>query len=68
MRTHGKKYRDAAKVRELGVGYQPRQALEAVKKAVRPGVRGRELYDISCEVFEAAGIPTQRSKAEGTIL
>jgi len=33
MRTHGKKYREAAKVREPGVGYQPRQALEAIKKA-----------------------------------
>ena len=32
MRTHGKKYREAAKLREPGVGYQPRQALEAVKK------------------------------------
>ena len=32
MRTHGKKYREAAKAREPGVGYQPRQALEAVKK------------------------------------
>jgi len=32
MRTHGKKYREAAKLREHGVGYQPRQALEAVKR------------------------------------
>ena len=44
------------------------EALENVKKAVRPGIRGRELYDISCEVFEAAGLPTQRSKEEGAIL
>ena len=44
------------------------EALEAVKKAVRPGIRGRELYDISCEVFEAAGIATQRTKEEGAIL
>lgn len=45
-----------------------REALTEVTAAVRPGVRGRELYDISCDVFERAGIPTQRSKEEGTIL
>jgi Xaa-Pro aminopeptidase len=44
------------------------EALEAVKKSVRPGIRGRELYDISCEPFEAAGLPTQRTKKEGEIL
>jgi Xaa-Pro aminopeptidase len=44
------------------------EALEAVKKAVRPGIRGRELFDVSCEVFEAAGIPTQRTKEDGAIL
>ena len=44
------------------------EALENVKKAVRPGIRGRELFDISCEPFEAAGLPTQRTKEEGTIL
>ncbi len=32
MRTHGKKYKKAAEGRELGKAYQPRQALEAVKK------------------------------------
>ena len=45
-----------------------RASLEAVEAAVRPGITGRELYDISCEPFEAAGLPTQRSKPEGTIL
>ena len=44
------------------------EALDAVKAAARPGVTGRELYDISCEVFEAAGHPTQRTKAEGESL
>lgn len=33
MRTHGKKFNEAAKRRELGVGYQPRQAIEIVKSA-----------------------------------
>ena len=45
-----------------------REALEAVKKAVRPGISGRELYDISCEPFEGAGLPTQRTKEDGAIL
>jgi Xaa-Pro aminopeptidase len=30
--------------------------------AVRPGVAGLELYDLVCEIFEAAGHPTQRTK------
>jgi large subunit ribosomal protein L1 len=33
MRQHGKKYQAAAARRELGVQYQPRQALEMVKQA-----------------------------------
>jgi len=31
-------------------------------------VRGVELYDLACDVFEAAGHPTQRTKAPGEIL
>lgn len=38
-----------------------RQALESAREAVRPGVSGRELYDITCDVFEAAGFRTQRT-------
>ncbi|HEY3944831.1 MAG TPA: M24 family metallopeptidase [Solirubrobacteraceae bacterium] len=30
--------------------------------AVRPGVAGVELYELVCEIFEAAGHPTQRTK------
>jgi Xaa-Pro aminopeptidase len=41
------------------------EALEAVKAAARPGVTGKELYDIACDIFEAAGHPTQRTKPEG---
>ena len=44
------------------------EALENVKAAARPGVTGRELYDIACDVFEAAGHPTQRTKPEGETL
>jgi Xaa-Pro aminopeptidase len=36
--------------------------------AVRPGVAGVELYGIACDVFEAAGHPTQRTKAPGETL
>jgi Xaa-Pro aminopeptidase len=41
------------------------EALERSLAAARPGVRGRELYDLACDVFEAAGHPTQRTKAAG---
>src|SRR4051812_41381829 len=44
------------------------EALELTREAVRPGAHGREIYDIACEVYEKAGIPTQRTKAEGQIL
>ena len=36
-------------------------ALERARKAVRPGVLGRELHAIVCDVFEAAGHRTQRT-------
>ena len=45
-----------------------KDALDAVVADVRPGVTGRALFDRCCDVFEAAGVPTQRSKAEGTLL
>jgi Xaa-Pro aminopeptidase len=43
-------------------------ALEAVKAAARPGVTGKDLYDIACDIFEAAGHQTQRTKPEGEAL
>jgi len=36
--------------------------------AVRAGVTGEELHGLACEVFEAAGQPTQRNKASGETL
>jgi Xaa-Pro aminopeptidase len=36
--------------------------------AVRPGITGVELYGIACDVFEAAGHPTARTKAAGETL
>ncbi|MEA2331642.1 MAG: Xaa-Pro aminopeptidase [Thermoleophilaceae bacterium] len=43
-------------------------ALEGVYAVLRPGVTGQELYAAACEVFEEAGEPTQRTKAEGELL
>jgi Xaa-Pro aminopeptidase len=44
------------------------EALRRSLDAARPGVPGRALYDIACDVFEAAGHPTQRTKAPGETL
>jgi Xaa-Pro aminopeptidase len=44
------------------------EALRQSIAAVRPGVAGRALYDIACDVFEAAGHPTQRTKPPGESL
>jgi Xaa-Pro aminopeptidase len=41
------------------------EALERATAAVRPGVTGIAVYDIACDVFEAAGHPTQRTKTPG---
>jgi Xaa-Pro aminopeptidase len=38
-----------------------RAALEEARAAVRPGVTGRELYEATCDLFEAAGWATQRT-------
>jgi Xaa-Pro aminopeptidase len=38
-----------------------REALDQAKASVRPGVTGRELFDATCELFETAGYPTQRT-------
>ncbi len=38
-----------------------RVALDDARAAIRPGVTGRELYDATCERFEAAGFRTQRT-------
>jgi len=38
-----------------------REVLEAARDAVRPGITGRELHARACDLFEAAGHPTQRT-------
>jgi Xaa-Pro aminopeptidase len=44
-----------------------RRALTDVYAAVRPGVTGRELHNHTCDLFEAAGYPTQRtSQTDGS--
>jgi Xaa-Pro aminopeptidase len=43
-------------------------ALDRAVDDLRSGVTGRSVYDGTCEVFEAAGYPTQRTKQEGAPL
>jgi Xaa-Pro aminopeptidase len=38
-----------------------RDALEAPRSAARPGIAGRALHELVCDVFEAAGERTQRT-------
>jgi Xaa-Pro aminopeptidase len=45
-----------------------REALGRVTERVRAGADCRSLFDAACEVFEAAGHPTLRTKEEGTTL
>lgn len=42
-----------------------KEALDRTLEATRPGVTGRALHDISCDVFEQAGYPTSRTKEPG---
>lgn len=37
-----------------------RDALACTVSLLAPGITGRELWDVACDVFEAAGEPTQR--------
>jgi Xaa-Pro aminopeptidase len=38
-----------------------REAIERARRAVRPGITGRELHAMACDVFESAGHRTQRT-------
>jgi len=44
------------------------EALDRSVGAVKPGVPGKELYRISCDVFEEHGFPTLLSKQPGEVL
>lgn len=45
-----------------------KQALDRAISEIRPGVSGRAIFDGTCELFEAAGEPTQRTKQAGVPL
>jgi Xaa-Pro aminopeptidase len=45
-----------------------RQALQRVVEEIKPGVTGRRLYEITCELFQEHGYPTQLSKTPGEVL
>jgi Xaa-Pro aminopeptidase len=45
-----------------------KQALDSAVAAIRDGAPGRGVFDLSCDIFEAAGEPTQRTKEPGTTL
>jgi Xaa-Pro aminopeptidase len=45
-----------------------RASLDAIYPLVRAGAHGRAIYDASCEPYEAAGLPTQRTKQPGEVL
>jgi Xaa-Pro aminopeptidase len=45
-----------------------KQALDRALAEIKEGVAGRVVYDGTCEIFEAAGEPTQRTKKAGEML
>lgn len=45
-----------------------KEALDRSLAAIRPGISGRVVYDEVCDLFEAAGEPTQRTKEQGKAL
>ena len=45
-----------------------RESLARSFDAIRPGVAGSDVFRISCEPYEQAGLPTQLSKAPGQVL
>jgi Xaa-Pro aminopeptidase len=45
-----------------------KEALDRVVVAVKPGVNGRTLFEIPCELFAEHGYPTQLTKEPGEVL
>jgi Xaa-Pro aminopeptidase len=45
-----------------------KQALDRAISEIKDGADGRAIFDGTCEIFEAAGQPTQRTKEPGTTL
>jgi Xaa-Pro aminopeptidase len=44
------------------------EALQRSTEAIKPGVAGRDVYTVACEVFHEAGYPTALHKQPGEIL
>src|SRR3954452_24144557 len=42
-----------------------KEALDRAVSEIRGGAPGKEIFDGTCEIFEAAGYPTQRTKPSG---
>jgi Xaa-Pro aminopeptidase len=42
-----------------------KEALERAVAEIKPGADGKDIFDGTCEIFEAAGEPTQRTKKDG---
>ena len=42
-----------------------KEAVDRTIEPIKPGVTGRELFDIACDIFEEAGQKTQRTKEPG---
>ena len=45
-----------------------KDALDRAVAEIRPGVEGRAVFEHTCDIFEAAGEPTQRTKKPGETL
>jgi Xaa-Pro aminopeptidase len=45
-----------------------KEALDAAVAEIRAGVEARAVFDLTCDIFEAAGEPTQRTKKPGQTL
>jgi Xaa-Pro aminopeptidase len=45
-----------------------KEALDVAVTDIRAGADGRAIYDLTCDIFESAGEPTQRTKEAGTTL
>lgn len=44
------------------------ETLRVATAMIRPGVEGRAVFDAVCDVVEAAGYPTMRTKSDGEVL
>ena len=45
-----------------------KEALDRAISEIKDGAVGRDVFDGTCEIFEAAGEPTQRTKKDGETL